>query len=198
MVDLVKTDGGFLIKEEFAKEICGHMDDAGIHQPAPLPATTVPIADNQNDTTLRTGAVGASLSYMREDSIRPIRRQSNPGTPIPVLSGPATETLSQLRRFRSDEESVTFTWRMRFVTTTANGWVIYTVPSLAGFQPPLVTCKGVYMQTGDQDDTGKQVATMAENGSVWADIGRVYYGQFSGKETAETWWPNIEAHYVRS
>ena len=33
MADLEKTEGGCLIKEDFAKEICGHMDDKTIHQP---------------------------------------------------------------------------------------------------------------------------------------------------------------------
>ena len=178
---------------------------APVVDPKPVEATEsftlsddTPIADNEVDTLIRTGLAGTSGDVSRADHNHPIRRQGNPGTPTPVLSGPATETLAQFRRFRSTEEWVRFSWRMRFTTTTANGWVIYAIPNIGGFQPPILSCHGNYEQTGSQDSEGIQTARMGGNGVDWADIGRLYYGQFSGKETAETWWPNIHATYIRN
>lgn len=173
------------------------LDEAAVIALLPKPCTTIPIADNEVDTAIRTGQIGASEEFARCDHNHPIRRQANPGFPDVTLSGPATENFTQNRRFRSDEESITFTIRKRFLTTTDNGWVIYNIPNLGGFQVAEISCDGVYYQTGDQDDTGKQVANMEGRGVIWADIGRIYYGQFSGKETAETWWPNIKIKYTR-
>lgn len=183
----------------------GIVDAVTITHPAPpvipfIPpaANAIPIADNEADAAIRTGTAGTSTDYARADHNHPIRRQANPGTPTPVLSGPATENLNELRRFRSTEEWVRFSWRMSVSMTTANGWVIYTFPSIGGFQPPILHCAGAYMQTGGQDNSDIQTSSMSKNGVDWADISRMYYGQFAGKETAETWWPNIHATYIRA
>jgi len=145
----------------------------------------------------RVGGAPRQLIKVAEESDLPVRL-ANPGTPTPVLVGPATETLSQLRRFRSDFNSVTYSWRMRFTATTANGWVYYTVPQIAGFQFPLILSADVYQQTGGQDATEIQNADMNNTGNDWADIGRVYIGQNSGKDTEETKWLNLKVQYIKS
>lgn len=79
MSKLEKTDiDGCLISEQFATEICKHMDDNDIHAAPPSAATSIPIADNETDADIRTGQLGTSDDYARADHNHPIRRQSNP------------------------------------------------------------------------------------------------------------------------
>lgn len=195
MADLEKTEGGCLIKEEFAKEICEHIDNGDVHLskddivgliPAPInPATSVPLADNEADTAIRSGQVGNSDDYARADHNHPIRRQDNPGDPTLTFTGTGDMTQVLILDRESDEESYAYKFRCRVVTIAGTGWDFITVPAIAGFQQPEIYGIGTYRQssTSPQDDDGVFGAAprgpyMGKEAHEWSSTRRVYLSFF--------------------
>ena len=180
----------------------GGLDEAAVVALLPVACDTVPAAIDCNAVDIRTGTAGTSDEFMRCDARPALRRLDNPGWPVPVLQGPATETTLQQRRFRSTSEELIYTWRAQITTDPdTNGWVVYAFPAIAGYQVADLDCLGVYYQTGTQDtvtfNPGYEEQYMGGNGVVWADISQIYYGHFSSirKEEATVWWPNFRATY---
>lgn len=116
----------------------------------PMPATAVPIADNEVDTAIRTGLVGVSPLYARQDHNHPIRRQTIPAQPVITVGGTGFVLVSTtLNGTTSDEESVTFFMTLQVTQTVSNSWNFFTVPNIAGFQRAEVTPTGSYRYQGN-------------------------------------------------
>lgn len=116
-------------------------------QNLPTPATNLPIADNEADASTRTGIVGTSLRYAREDHNHPIRRQGNPAAISATLTGSISLTAggSLAGTFiASDEEAVYYRFNMDLTVANVAGAKSITIPSIAGFQPPIFVTAGTY------------------------------------------------------
>jgi hypothetical protein len=182
-------DAGCLIREDFAQEICDHIDNAAIHQPAPPvpdPSNAAPVADNEADTAIRAGQAGTSSDYARADHNHPIRRQANPGDPTITLTG-AGGTLTQaivLDRW-SEEEHYAYRFRCRLDIDAGTGWIYLTVPAIAGFQQPDISGVGSYRFTSNapQDDDSVNGAAprgpfMGAEAHHWSSTNRIYHAYF--------------------
>lgn len=218
MTKVVKTDDpGCLVKEEFVRETCEHMDNGDIHltqaeiqaliPAAVLPATTAPIPDNEVDTAIRTGQVGTSTLYARADHNHPIRRQANPGDPVITVSGGTLNQSIILDRF-SDEESYSYRFRVLVSQTAGTGWAFITIPTKAGFQQPMFSEVNGYRSQSiapQDDDTGNSNGFgasprgpyMGENPVHWSSTNRLYLPYFR-RDNAFVTYVGFVVTYVRS
>ena len=220
MAGLVKTDAeGCLISEAFAKEACEHFDDENIHQPrrtrdeinalvihpappiVPAAANAAPVADNETDTAIRTGRVGTSSDYAREDHNHPIRRQGNPGDPVftHVLSNGSSVTSELIVARRSTEEWYEYVYRVNHRHGSDNGWNRIIVPSIAGFQRPQITVEGTYRYSGQwQDDEREETRRKMEvEAGHYLNTLSVYIGPFQRDNQVRT-WTTIRVKYIRN
>lgn len=167
---------------------------------APL-ATTIPIADNETDTAIRTGLAGISLFAARADHNHPIRRQVAVPNPQPVhlLSNGSTVTSEAFLTLRSDEERLVFSYRVNHLLQAGNGWNSMLVPSLAGFQRPIIIPMGTYHYQGQwQNGTAETpVPFMGQSATHYLDSLRVYFGSPNRSSQIRT-WNAFYLEYIRS
>lgn len=171
----------------------------------PEPSTVLPIADNEVDTSIRTGIIGASLDYARADHNHPIRRQANPGAPNLTTGGNFTiiQALTT-QRFWSDEETVYFGQRYRVQQPAGNGWGWLNMPNIAGFQRPIVQELNGYRinSTAVQDDDGSFGATargpvMDNMLSHWSFTQRLY-GSYFRRDNPVDMYVTLVLKYIRN
>lgn len=98
------------------------------------PATVIPLADGLNDT--RTGVVGTSLLYARQDHIHPVTRLATPANPVLTAGGGGVTISSQVQQWTSTTEE-TITHYVYFIAaiTGAAGWKSFSLSDPAGFTP---------------------------------------------------------------
>lgn len=121
----------------------------------PMPATALPIADNEVDTAIRTGIVGTSTLYARQDHNHPIRRQTAPAQPVITVGGTGFVLVgTTLNGTVTDEESVTYFMTLQVTQTVSNAWNFFTVPNIAGFQRAEVVPTACYRYTGNPNAAG--------------------------------------------
>ena len=167
------------------------------------PATALPVADNEVDTALRTGIVGVSAKYAREDHNHPIRRQAVPTQPTLVFSGPTGSTMTQqivLDRW-STEETVTYAYRCLVNSAGGvTGWDYITIPNLAGFQRPQITVEGTYRYSGTPNTGMSPAYYMGNEANHWSSTQRVYIGNYlaSGKPNACRRYVTLTVQYTRN
>ena len=109
-------------------------------------------ADGLNDT--RAGSVGTTTSsiFAVHDHIHPILAiAAPPATPVLVASGSGLSISQQILTtvVLTEEESITFNFRVLCLQTISNGWNILTVPNIAGFKTPITTVGGTYRSGGN-------------------------------------------------
>ena len=109
-------------------------------------------ADGLNDT--RAGSVGTTTSsiFAVHDHIHPILAIATPpATPVLVASGTGLSIVQQIlsTAVLTEEESVTFNFRVLCLQTISNAWNILTVPNIAGFKTPITTVGGTYRSVGN-------------------------------------------------
>lgn len=207
MADLEKTEGGCLIKEEFAKEICEHIDDEEIHAAPRTISTDAPLADNEADTDIRSGQAGSTGDVSDAGHNHPIRRQANPGDPTVTVSGATSTQQLILDRF-SDEESYSYRFRVLVTQAAGVGWGIITIPTKAGFQQPKISEIGGYRTASNapqDDDTGNgngfgaspRGPYMGENPSHWSSTNRLYMPHYR-RDNAFSTYVGFIVTYVRS
>lgn len=123
------------------------------HRRVPLSSllsNSVPIADNEVDTAIRTGLVGTSLLFARADHNHPIRRQVAPAQPVITVGGTGFVLVNTFNNGTvTDEESVTFYLTLQVTQTAVNSWNFFTVPNIAGFQRAEVHPTACYRYTGN-------------------------------------------------
>lgn len=169
----------------------------------PLPATAIPIADNELDTAIRTGQVGASLLYARQDHNHPIKRQAMPTDPALTFVGAAGSSMSQsivLDRW-SDEESVTFATRSLVLSAGGvTGWDYISIPNIAGFQRPQITIEGTYRYSGTPSDQFPRAQYMGNEANHWSSTQRVYISCYpaASKPVAARRYVAITIKYTRT
>lgn len=214
MAKLTKTEGGCLITEKYAQEICEHMDNAAIHAPIPaipVAATTAPVPDNEIDTAIRTAQVGTSDLYARADHNHAIVRQTAPASPVLTFSGSNGSAMSSqlvLGIPRTTEEWVAYHFRAIVRIEAGSGWNIIRVPSLAGFQLPIIIPINSYMPNSTQvqnDDTGNGNGFGASPRGPHMDLAfhewsksRSMYYEYFRVDNAHTRYPEFVALYVRA
>lgn len=109
-------------------------------------------ADGLNDT--RAGNIGSTGSsiFAVHDHIHPILAIATPpATPVLVASGTGLSIVQQIlsTAVLTEEESVTFNFRVLCLQTISNAWNILTVPNIAGFKTPITTVGGTYRSVGN-------------------------------------------------
>ncbi len=109
-------------------------------------------ADGLNDT--RAGSVGTTTSsiFAVHDHIHPILAIATPpATPVLVASGSGLSISQQILTtvVLTEEESITFNFRVLCLQTISNAWNILTVPNIAGFKTPITTVGGTYRSVGN-------------------------------------------------
>lgn len=208
MADLEKTEGGCLIKEDFAQEICDHIDNPTIHTPVE-PQTVLANLESDNNESEgswnRAGNVGTSLLYAREDHQHPIVRLPNPGDIVPTVGGSFDLIQSLILDRGSDEESYWWRFRVRVSQAAGNNWGWVQVPTIAGFQQPIFSELGGYMSNSIavQDDDGTFGAS--PRGPIfgypihhWSSTNRLYGGLFRRDNDITSLYVNFVAKYTRT
>ena len=177
---------------QYATEI-----NALVNHPAvsvPIASSSIPIADNETDTAIRTGQVGSSTDYARADHNHPIRRQANPGYPVWAwnFSNGTTQTANVDYGFWSDEEAVYFRHRFTIEVEQGTGWNWVNVPAIAGFQRPQITTLTTYHAEPDVN------YEMNSDAAEWTNIPRIYLDHFrKGAEDDDTWFVQVVTKYIR-
>ena len=124
--------------------------------PTVNPANNTPVPDNLGNNP-RSASIGTSLLYARQDHKHQILRQTIPADPAllyGLTNGSTAPQTIVLDRW-SDEETVTYAYRVRMDIQAGNGWNYIIVPNLVGFQRPQITIEGTYRNTGNpQRDDG--------------------------------------------
>lgn len=190
-----------------AEQICKNRDSiAAIPMPTPHadPSTSVPIADNELDNSLRTGIVGTSLLYARADHNHPIQRQSNPGDPIITVGGNFELQANLILDRWSDEESYSYAFRTLVNQPAGTGWGWINIPNIAGFQRPRITGIGSYRfaSTAIQDDDGSFGASprgpfMSKEVHHWSSTQRLY-GSYFRRDNDFRAYIEYVVEYIRS
>lgn len=175
------------------------MSDIPAVPTVPSPANAVPVADNESDVALRTGLVGSSTDYAREDHNHPVRRQVAPARPTLTFTGTAGSSMPQVTNLDTwtDEESVEFAWRCRCDLDALTGWNYITVPNIAGFQRPKITVEGTYRNTGNPSPTQPRAPYMGNEANHWSSTQRVYIGQYNQKTGTGRYYVSLTVKYVR-
>ena len=177
------------------------------HRRVPLSSllsNSVPIADNEVDTAIRTGLVGTSLLFARADHNHPIRRQVAPAAPIITVGGTGFVLVNQALDYAvTDEESVTFGITMQVTQTAVNSWSFFTVPNIAGFQRVEVKPTGSYRYTGNptNDTTAPIDQTMIPAPSMMMEWSYYFNGtgylNTPNHTQATGYYISLTARYVR-
>lgn len=187
---------------------CDWGSSGGATGEVPSPSTLVPVADNEVDTAIRTGQVGASLDYARADHNHPIRRQAVIEV-TPTAFGNGFTIVQNLTLDRwSDEESFTLRKRVRIRHTAGNGWGGLLIPSLAGFQQPIMTPTGSYrypstaIQIDENTGNGGNGASprgplMMAEFAEWSSTNRFYSAYYRRDAQIDAYW-SFNLTYVRS
>lgn len=170
--------------------------------PPPVPATLTPVPDNEGNTTatLRTGIVGASLKYAREDHNHPVRKQVAPIAPTLVFQGASGSTMPQslVLDTWTDEESVTYAYRIRVDLSANTGWNVISIPAMIDFQRPQITIEGTYRNTGNPSTTQPRAPYMGCEANHWSSTQRIYIGQYNQKVSTGRYYVAITVRYVRN
>lgn len=172
-----------------------------VARPEPvLPATELPIADNEQDDAIRTGAVGTSELYAREDHNHPIVRQTMPADPELTFNAATDSVLNAVivQDRWSDEESVTYAFRADVNVSAATGWNWIAIPNLAGYQRPQITIEGTYRNSGNPSAFVPRAPYMGQEANHWSSLQRVYIGQYNQKDAAARYFVAITVKYTRS
>lgn len=170
----------------------------------PLPSDSVPIADNEDDTAIRTGLVGASTDYARADHNHPIRRQANPGDPELVFANLTNLQTLILDRW-STEEWYAYAFRVRVSQEAGTGWGLIRVPGIGGFQVPMLYDVKAYRNpsTTPQDDNnqfGSSPRGPFMGGEVmhWSSTSAIYLGHFRRDNPLTSVYVQFIAKYIRN
>ena len=118
--------------------------DIDIGVAGPAPATTLPIADNEVDTAIRTGQVGTSLDYSPADHNHPIRRQAMAPDPVITVGGTLVLLQADVLDRWSTEEEIAYAHRVQVSQPVGNDWGYIRVPAIAGYQQPQILALGSY------------------------------------------------------
>lgn len=171
----------------------------------PIASTSLPIADNEVDTAIRTGQVWVSDDFARADHNHPIRRQTLPADPTPVAAGSFTELQNIVLDRGSDEESVWYRYRVRVSQTAWNSWGWIQVPTIAWFQQPIYMELSWYMSTTVvvQEDDWAFGATprgqwMGYPIHHWSSSNRLYGGIFRRDNDITSLYVNFVVKYTRT
>ena len=173
------------------------------------PATVLPIPDNEIDTAIRTGQVGTSLDYALADHNHPIRRQVHPAWPGVTTTNIAALNGEIVLDRRSTEEWIEFEIRLDMQILAGNNWPIVRIPTIAGFQQPIITVTNTYRNassTYQEDDQPTNSAIfdgaapvgpyMGIEASHWSSTRGVYFP--FRRETDQRWFLGASVKYVRS
>ena len=96
------------------------------------PAVLTPLADGVADT--RSGQVGVSLLYAREDHVHPLVRIATPPVaPAAVLAGGGTITAQAGTVLGTTEETVTYRIEVTTSITGGTGWRSVTLATIPGY-----------------------------------------------------------------
>ena len=167
------------------------------------PATALPVADNEVDTAIRTGIVGVSAKYAREDHNHPIKRQTMPADPVLTFTGATGSemTASVVLDRWSTEETVTYAYRCLVNSAGGvNGWDVIRVPNLTGFQRPQITIEGTYRQAGTPNTGMSPAYYMGNEANHWSSTQGVYIGNYlaTHKPVACRRYVTITVQYTRN
>jgi hypothetical protein len=143
--------------------------------------------DNEDDSSLRIGAAGTSDLYARCDHNHPIKRLENPGYQDFTVNGSATVFQKINYGFWSDEESVYHRYRLGINVDAGNGWVWWNVPTIPGFQRPILQTLTTYrFSNGNPQQGANQLfgnmpdgPYMGSEAAEWTNIPRIYLGPFN-------------------
>lgn len=181
--------------------------------PHVLPQTSAATLESDNNITegtfSRTGNVGTSLLYAREDHQHPIVRIPNPGDPVVTLTGTATLNAQIILDRESTEEWYAYKMRVHITNMTAgNNWVFVTIPTIAGFQQPMITGIGNYrnstsqLQDDDNSGAGGEGASprgpyMGKEWHEWSSTRRLYFGYFRRDNDLPSNYLEFWVKYIR-
>ena len=166
---------------------------------APISNLT-PIADNEVDTSIRTGTPGTSAEVSRSDHNHPIRRQTliaHPTLTYFLSAGSTAPQTSNLDRW-SDEESLIFEYRVRIDASASTGWNGITVPVLAGFQQPIIQVTSTYRNTGNPQASMPRAPFMGGEANHWSSTRRVYVGPYNQKTGTGRYYVTLQVKYIRN
>lgn len=166
---------------------------------------TIPVPDNEVDGNIRSGIAGSATTAARCDHNHPIRRQAMQPDPVIAIAGPATLTQQVINRRWSDEETIYYAHRIILSLTTANGWVSWQQPQIAGFQQVQILDLNTYRPTGNINNPGDDnfgampdAPYMGQEASHFNNSRRIYIAQSSQKDNPATMWVSWVAKYIRN
>jgi len=134
----------------------------------------------------RRGYRGTDPDVSRCDHVHECRR-INPAPLEPEITFTGTGEMVQVIRLDSwsDDKWVEWAWRARVTQDAGTGWGLIVIPSIAGFQRPIITVEGTYRarSTAIQDDDGAFGAGprgpyMGQEAHHWSSTQRIYTGYF--------------------
>lgn len=182
--------------------------------PHVLPQTSAGTLESDNNESvgswIRAGNVGTSLRYAREDHQHPIVRIPNPGDPIVTLTGTATLNAQVILDRESTEEWYAYKIRVHVTNTLAgSNWVYVTIPTIAGFQQPMITGIGNYrnstsqLQDDDNSGAGGEGASprgpyMGKEWHEWSSTSRLYFGYFRRDNALQSNYLEFWVKYIRT
>lgn len=121
-----------------------YINNLVVHPDNPQPSTVLGDLESDNNESegswSRSANIGTSTLYARSDHQHPIVRIPNPGDPVLTYTGNGTMDLVQFLDRESTEEWYAWKVRARIRNIPAGlSWEIIRVPSIAGFQQPMIT-----------------------------------------------------------
>lgn len=171
-------------------------------------STIVPIADSVD--AIRTGEIGISDDYARADHKHPIVRQSNPGDPtLTYVWSTGSSLISETILDRwSTEEWYAYKFRVHGEYAGGLGWSYITIPSIAGFQQPLIYEIGTYrnqsisvQEDGPQGNGGDGASPrgpyMGKEAHHWSSTNRIYHG-YNRRDTTYIMFTEFIVKYIRA
>lgn len=169
-----------------------------------------PVPDNDGDlnTIIRVGNAGTSSEVSRADHNHPIVRQSNPGDPIITSGGTAVINAQVILDRWSTEEEYTFAHRVQVNQPAGTNWGWINVPTIAGFQQPMILGLGTYRndsQVPQVDEAGggggvgasPRGPLMAREIHHWSSTRRLYLAYFRRDNAITSMFVEFNTRYIR-
>lgn len=155
----------------------------------PLPLTTQLPTPDQDGAFKRQGWAGDSGLILHHNHSHAIVRLPNPGYQVMTVTGGVLAAQVDYG-FASSEETVYHRYRLDITVPAGNGWCWWNVPTIPGFQRPMLASLTTYRTTninpqssltsGEQPDG----PFMGSEAAEWTNIPRIYVAGFNHPEEA--------------
>lgn len=115
--------------------------------------------------------------------------EANPGDPVVTFGGIGTLNSTVILNRWHEQEAYEYAYRTLCSQDPGIGWGYLQIPSIAGFQPPIITVEGTYrsastsVQRDNQGGDGGDGASprgpfMGQEAHHWSSTQRIYLGYY--------------------